>query len=88
MQALDGRPYRLTRGQNGARAQLATVAELIRPDLNPQAATKRPRTKEIPTNVQVNVMAPPAKQSRKVWYIFILTLSIATNARIFSGKSY
>jgi hypothetical protein len=68
MQASDERPQRSTRGQGGARAQLAAVAERIRPDLNPGA--KRSRMKEIPTNVLVNAMAPPVKQSRRVCFYF------------------
>ena len=62
MQASDERPYRTTCGQGGAHAQLATVGELIRPDLNPLAGEKQSKTKAIPTNVPVNAMAPPAKQ--------------------------
>lgn len=82
MHASGERPYRTTRGQGGARAQLAAVGELIRPDLN--LGEKRSKTKAIPTNVPVNAMAPPAKQHRGVRPIFFIsTLStIATNANI------
>ena len=68
----DERPHRSTRGQGGAHAQLAAVADLIRPDLKPgpKAGPKRPRTKEIPPNVPVNAMAPPVKQTRKVNFYF------------------
>lgn len=65
-QASDERPHRSTRGQGGVLAQLAAVGERIRPDLN--RGTKQSRTKEIPTNVPVNAMAPPAKQSRGVYF--------------------
>jgi hypothetical protein len=58
------RPFRSTRGKGGARAQLAAVAELIRPDLN--QGTKRSRTKEIPMDVPANPMAPPAKKRQGV----------------------
>jgi hypothetical protein len=70
MQASDERPHRSNRGQGGARAQLAAVAELIRPDLHPGAKRSKTKTKDIPTNVPVNAMAPPAKQSRKVCFYF------------------
>lgn len=69
LQASDERPHRSTRGQGGARAQLDAVGELIRPDLKPKA--KRTKTKEIPSNVPVNAMAPPAKQSRGVCFYFV-----------------
>jgi hypothetical protein len=74
VQASDERPHRSTCGQGGAHAQLAAVAELIRPDLKPGAkqGAKRSRTKEIPTNVPVNAMAPPLKQSRWVYFHFHL----------------
>jgi hypothetical protein len=58
------RPIRSTRGKGGARAQLASVADRIRPDLNPGA--KRSRTKEVPQDVPVNAMAPPPAKRRKV----------------------
>lgn len=59
------RKVRLNRGKGGARAQLAAVAELIRPDLN-TSKTAKPQTKDIPKTVPVNAMAPPAKQRRGV----------------------
>lgn len=64
IQASGERPQRSTRGKGGARAQLASVAERIRPDLNP--GVKRPRTKDIPTDVPLNAMAPPTKHRRGV----------------------
>jgi hypothetical protein len=56
------RPQRSTRGKGGARAQLAAVADRIRPDLN--QGVKRSRTMDISNDVPVNSMAPPAKQHR------------------------
>lgn len=72
LQAPDERPHRSTRGQGGAVAQLAAAAERIRPDLtgNLGAKKSKTRTKDIPTNVPANAMAPPAKQSRKVHFNF------------------
>lgn len=61
IEALPGqRPFRSTRGKGGAVAQLAAVAELIRPDLG--QGTKRSRTKEIPMDVPANPMAPAKKR--------------------------
>lgn len=62
---LGDRPLRSNRGKGGASAQLAAFGELIRPDLH-KATGKRPRTTNIPTNVPLNAMAPPAKQCRGV----------------------
>lgn len=68
------RPQRSTRGKGGARAQLAAVADLIRPDLNP--GVKRPKTKEIPKDVPFNAMAPPTKRRRGVYSRFSLLRSL------------
>ena len=76
MQASGERPYRTTRGQGGACAQLAAVGELIRPDLQVNPGEKRLKTKAIPTNVPVNSMAPPAKQHRGVHPIFLFLLCL------------
>ena len=68
----------------GARAQLESVSERIRPDLNP--GVKRTRTKEIPEETPVNAMAPPAKQRRRVCCVFF-QFHISTETKIFiKGK--
>ena len=56
----DKQPQHSNHGKGGVCEQLAAVAKQIHPDLNPGA--KQSRTKEIPDNVLVNAMAPPAKK--------------------------
>ena len=70
VQASGERPLRSTHGKGGAHAQLAAVAECIRPDLNQGA--KHSKTKEIPNNVPVNFMAPPEKKRQGVFCRFSL----------------
>ena len=76
IQASGQRPQRSTRGQGGARAQLAAVADRIRPDLNPGTKRQRTNLKEIPADMPLNSMAPPAKKSRGVCPIFLFSLCL------------
>lgn len=77
------RPQRSTRGKGGARAQLAAAADRIRPDLI--QGVKRSRTKQIPSDLPVNTMAPGAKKQRGV-QIPLLHATLTTNAILFFQK--
>jgi hypothetical protein len=82
----NGRPRRSNRGQGGALAQLASAADRIRPDLDPDGkvkrSTRKTTTKEISSNVPVNPMAPQEKQRRGVRFkVLFLLICLCENIK-------
>lgn len=63
---LDGRPKRSSHGKGGVVARLEVISDQIHPDLRQGVVTRSNKTREIPTEVPVNDMAPPIQQQRGV----------------------